>query len=127
MALPRRLLRQPSRLGLSHHILDGGGTEVGGDANVGMLFVCDGRINDYDFILLEDDQNFFLIYNGTPMVRDDLLEEAPDVADILNEVAALITDDEMRELCHSVDVDGAEPSEAAYDWCVENELIEAEE
>jgi glycine betaine/choline ABC-type transport system substrate-binding protein len=89
-----------------------------GDVDVITSYATDGRIPALDLVLLEDDRNFFPPYYGAPVVRQDTLEEAPDMADILNQLAGKIDNDTMARFNARVDDDGLEPADAA------RELIE---
>lgn len=84
-----------------------------GDVDVITSYATDGRIPALDLVLLEDDKNFFPPYYAAPVVRQDTLEAAPDMADILNQLAGRIDNDMMARFNARVDDDGLEPKEAA--------------
>jgi osmoprotectant transport system substrate-binding protein len=95
-----------------------------GQAHVGMVFATDGRIKEYDLVVLQDDRTFFPVYNAAPVVREDILEEFPQIATILAPVARLLTDEVMQEL--NLRVDGSEamePREVAQEWLAANGFI----
>ncbi|HLU34817.1 MAG TPA: glycine betaine ABC transporter substrate-binding protein [Thermomicrobiales bacterium] len=94
-----------------------------GDVDVITSYATDGRIPALDLVLLEDDKNFFPPYYGAPVVRQDLLEEAPEVEDILNQLAGKIDNDTMARFNARVDDDGVEPAEAARELLEEQGLI----
>ncbi len=94
-----------------------------GQADVGMVFATDGRIPQYGLTLLTDDKNFFPIYNGAPCLRTETLEANPDIADSLNPISALLTDDVMQELNYQVDGEGMEPDEVAEEWLTANGFL----
>lgn len=96
-----------------------------GDADVGVAASTDGRIPALDLVLLEDDKNFFPPYYAAPVVRQDLLEEAPDVRDILNQMAGRISNDQMQSMNYDVDEGGQEPIDVARTFLVEEGLIES--
>lgn len=74
-------------------------------------FATDGRIEAYDLKPLEDDLQFFPPYYAAPLVRAETLEEHPELRDILNRLAGLISNERMRELNLRVDRE-AEPLKA---------------
>ena len=93
-------------------------------ADVGMVFATDGRIKEYGLVVLADDKEFFPVYNAAPCVRDDAIEKAPQIVDILAPIARLLTDEVMQEL--NLRVDGSEamePKEVASDWLKANGFI----
>ena len=95
-----------------------------GQADVGMVFATDGRIKEYDLVVLIDDKEFFPVYNAAPCVRKDIFDEYPQIADLLAPVARLLTDEVMQEL--NLRVDGSEamePKEVASEWLKANGFI----
>lgn len=97
-----------------------------GDVDVISAFATDGRIPALDLVTLEDDQNFFPPYFAAPVVRGELLEQAPEVRDILNQLAGTIDDETMADLNFQVDEGGMEPIDVARGYLVEQGLIEGE-
>ncbi|MDO6458590.1 glycine betaine ABC transporter substrate-binding protein [Celeribacter halophilus] len=73
--------------------------------DIGLVFALDGRIEAFDFKVLEDDKGFFPSYALTPNIRTELLEADPKIGELLNSVSAIMTDDIMRGLNAMVDVD----------------------
>lgn len=88
----------------------------------------DGRIEAMDFVMLEDDLNYFTPYYASPVVRGDLLESAPETREILNTLAGKLDDATMRSLNYRVDSDAAEePGDVARDFLKEQGLISSGE
>jgi len=84
--------------------------------NFGMAAATDGRIRALDLITLDDDKQFFPVYNPAPTIRNEVYEAHPDIAQILNTIAAALTDEALQELNGRVDIDGEEPVDVAEDW-----------
>jgi osmoprotectant transport system substrate-binding protein len=76
-----------------------------GDVDVGLVFATDGRIPAFDFVVLEDDKGFFPSYALAPVVRTEVLEENPELADLLNELSSKLDDETMARLNARVDVE----------------------
>jgi len=93
------------------------------DVDVISAFATDGRIVSLDFVLLEDDKGFFPPYYAAPVVRGELLEEAPEVEEILNQMAGLLDDSTMAVLNLRVDEGGEEPRPVAEDFLTQQQLI----
>jgi osmoprotectant transport system substrate-binding protein len=72
-----------------------------------------------DLALLEDDVGAFLIRNPTVTVRAEVLTEFPQVADLLDPVAAALTDEVLQALNAAVVDDGEEPRTVAREWLVD--------
>ena len=92
-----------------------------GDVDIIVAFGTDGRIKGDNLVLLQDDKNFYPIYNIAPVVRMDVLAANPAIAEALNTVAPLLTDDIMSGLNFQVDgPDKKEPGEVIGAFLAEN-------
>ncbi|QYM76609.1 glycine betaine ABC transporter substrate-binding protein [Leucobacter luti] len=98
-------------------------TQKGEDCNFGEVFQTDGRIPALDLVVMEDDLEFFPVYQGALTLQQKTLDEFPAIADIFAEVSPLLTTEQMQELNALVDVDGEEPEDVATDWLTEQGLI----
>jgi len=94
-----------------------------GQADVVVAFGTDGEIAAFDLLLLEDDRGMFPPYQVAPVVRAQVLDEHPDIAQILNVLAPLLTDTAMQRLNYQVSGQGREPAEVARDFLVEMGVI----
>lgn len=74
-----------------------------GEVDVIVAFGTDGRIAGDQLVVLEDDKSFYPIYNIAPVVRMDTLQANLSIADALNAVAPLLTDQVMAGLNYQVD------------------------
>jgi osmoprotectant transport system substrate-binding protein len=98
-------------------------TQKGDDCNFGEVFQTDGRIPALDLVVMEDDKEFFPVYQGAFTLKQVTLDEYPAIADIIGEVSPLLTTEEMQKLNALVDVDGEDPQDVAIDWLTEQGLI----
>lgn len=98
-------------------------TQLGQDCNFGEVFSTDGRILANDLVVLEDDLNFFIPFNGVLTVRTEVLEANPAIADLFAPVSELLDNETVTRLNARVDVDGESPETAAQEFLEENELI----
>ncbi|MEB3356455.1 MAG: glycine betaine ABC transporter substrate-binding protein [Synechococcales bacterium] len=96
---------------------------VDGEADVAVAFGTDGEISAYDLVVLEDDQNLFPPYQVAPVVRQEVLDANPELADVLNQLAPLLTDETMRQLNYEVSGNQREPAEVAQEFLAEQGLI----
>jgi glycine betaine/choline ABC-type transport system substrate-binding protein len=97
-----------------------------GDVDVISAFATDGRIPALGLVTLEDDLGFFPPYYAAPLVRQELLDEDPAVADVLSSLAGLLDDQTMADLNAQVDVEGEEPEDVARAFLEEQGLIGTE-
>lgn len=101
-----------------------------GRSTAAMVFGTDPAVVKYDWVVLQDDKNFWPPYDLVPYVRAEVLAANPGLADVLNELIAAFPDDpagaraEMTALNAKVDIDLMEPEEAAEAWLREKGLIE---
>jgi osmoprotectant transport system substrate-binding protein len=96
-----------------------------GDAEVVLAFSTDGEIADLDLVVLEDDKGLWPPYHVAPFVRKDILDANPSIADALNPVAPLLTNDVMQRLNARVSIDGEEPVDVARAFLQESGLLSA--
>src|SRR6266446_8683963 len=88
-----------------------------------VVFATDGRIPAFNFVILKDDKNYAAPYNLTPVVRKEILDKNPKIADALNALAAKLNDENMSKLNASVDVDKKTVEEVAEGFLRANGLI----
>lgn len=95
-----------------------------GQVDVAMGFATDGRIKALDLVNLEDDKDFFPVYNGAPVVRKDALEKNPEIKDILEKISPLLDTETITKLNYEVDINERDPEEVAKEWLKSVGLIE---
>ena len=96
-----------------------------GDAQVVLAFGTDPEITALDLVVLEDDRGLFPPYHVAPFVRQDTLAAYPAMAEALNSVAPLLTDEVMSRLNGQVALDGEDPADVARQFLEEEGLISA--
>ena len=63
----------------------------------------DGLIPALDLFVLEDDRHYFPPYEAVPIIRQQTVEQHPEVKQALDELSGKISDADMRELNYAVD------------------------
>lgn len=94
-----------------------------GTCNFGEVFTTDGRIPGLDLTVLEDDKQFFPLYNLTEVISSDVLREHPELKEIFAQLNPLLTNETMLRLNSKVDADGDDPAIVARDWLVDEGLL----
>jgi osmoprotectant transport system substrate-binding protein len=94
-----------------------------GDCNFGEVFTTDGRIPTLNLRVLEDDKQFFPLYNLTQVVDTDLLTAHPELAEIFAQLNPKLTNETMMTLNAKVDTDGDDPALVARDWLIQEGLL----
>ena len=85
-------------------------------------YSTDGRLKAYDLIVLDDDKVIFPPYYAAPIVRQDVLQNFPELEPTLNLLAGRINDSIMTELNYRVDYLKQLPEKVAKDFLVEQHL-----
>jgi osmoprotectant transport system substrate-binding protein len=98
-------------------------TQNGDPCNFGEVFATDGRVEALGLTVLEDDKNFFAVYNPALTVRKEILDEHPQIADVIAPVSEALDDATLRSLNAQVDVEGQTPEQVATDWLREKGFI----
>ena len=91
--------------------------------DVGLVFATDGRIPAFNFVVLKDDKGFFPNYALTPVVRKQVLDANPKLAEYLNALSAKLDDATMARLNASVDVDKKTVEDVAKNFLKEQGLV----
>ncbi|MDR7544717.1 MAG: glycine betaine ABC transporter substrate-binding protein [Armatimonadota bacterium] len=74
-----------------------------GQVDVVVAFSTDGQISGLGLVLLEDDKGFYPAYQAAPVVRAEVLEKNPKIAEALSKLAPLLTNEVMAGLNWQVD------------------------
>ena len=93
-------------------------------ADIGMGFSTDGRIQAFNLINLEDDLSFFPAYNPAPNLRTEFAEANPEIVELLAKVAALLDNDTITQMNYLVDIEQKTPAEVAQNWLKSAGLIQ---
>ena len=87
------------------------------EADVAPAYTTEGQLVNTDlYTLLEDDKNFWPPYYLAPIIRTEVLEENPDIAEVLNKVSASLDTKTVTMLNAQVDVEQLEYEEVAKDF-----------
>jgi osmoprotectant transport system substrate-binding protein len=93
------------------------------EADVVVAFGTDGEIAAYDLVGLNDDKGLYPPYQVAPVIRQEVLDANPEIAEVLNKVAPLLTNETMQSLNNEVSGNGREPADVAKEFLVAQGLI----
>lgn len=96
---------------------------LSGESQLGLTSTTDGSLESQGLQLLEDDQSIQPAQNLVPMVSTSFLEENADVEDVLNELMATITTDDLIELNGRVGNEREKPEDVAQEYLEEEGLL----
>ena len=87
------------------------------EADVATAYTTEARLTETDkFVLLEDDKHMWPPYNLAPIVRNEVLEQYPEIEEVLNAVSATLDTDTVTQLNAKVDVEGEEYEDVAAEY-----------
>ncbi|MDA0831677.1 MAG: ABC transporter permease subunit [Planctomycetota bacterium] len=93
------------------------------EVDVICAFTTDGRIGAYELQPLIDDRQFFPPYYAAPVIRAGVLDDHPEVKDVLDRLAGVLNNETMQRLNYAVDENGRLPKNVAREFLIERELI----
>lgn len=74
-----------------------------GELEVAMGFATDGRIKGMNLVILEDNQNYFPVYNPAPVVKKEIAAKYPELEKIFSELSTKLDTQSMTDLNYAVD------------------------
>ena len=83
----------------------------------------DGLIPALDLFVLEDDRHYFPPYEAVPVMREQTIQQHPEVAQALAELAGKISDEEMQGLNYAVDGQHRDAKEAVHEFLRGKKLV----
>jgi osmoprotectant transport system substrate-binding protein len=86
-------------------------------------YSVDPQIIELDLIVLKDDKKFFPPYSASLVTRNQLIEENPKVADVLDSLIGKIDEETMTGLIYEVDIKKRDEQEVAVEFLREIGLL----
>ncbi len=94
-----------------------------GQVEAAVAFGTDGEISANNLVVLQDTTNFFPPYQIAPIVRQQVLDQNPRVAEALNKLAPKLTNEVARRLNNEVTANKKEPATVAREFLQQEQLI----
>ncbi len=88
------------------------------------IFSTDGRLEEYNLKVLEDDLNFFPPYYAATLVREEILDDYPELEDVLAMMDGLISNEDMTYLNYRVEINNDDPKVVAREFLEDKGLLE---
>jgi len=76
----------------------------------------DGLIPALDLFVLEDDRHYFPPYEAVSVMREQILQQHPEIAQALADLAGKISDEEMQRLNYAVDGQRRDAADVAREF-----------
>jgi glycine betaine/choline ABC-type transport system substrate-binding protein len=84
----------------------------------------DGFIPAFDLFVLEDDRHYFPPYEAVPVLRQELAQRRPEVAQALSKLAGQISDQDMQRMNYAVEGQHRGATEVAREFLRGKRLID---
>src|SRR5699024_409591 len=94
------------------------------DVDIVLAYSTDPRIVAYDLVILEDDKNFFPPYDATPTIRQEVIDENPEVEDAIETLIGQFDEEIIGDLNGKVDLDKEEIEDVAHEYLKSEGFIE---
>ena len=108
----------PMQIGLVYDAVEAG------EMDIVLGYSTDGRIASYDLVVLEDDLNFFPPYDTSPVANFEVLDDYPELENILLKLEGQISPEQMQELNYIADDMLIEPAIVAETFLEANNYFE---
>lgn len=97
---------------------------AGGDLDVITAYTVDPHILENNLVTLEDDREFFSPYQGSLVAKNEILEEYPEVAEVLDSLVDKVSTEDMTELIREVDINQRDINEVAKEYLEEIGMLD---
>lgn len=91
--------------------------------NGAMAYGTDGQLPALGLKVLEDSRGVMPVYEPTPIVREAVITEFPEIEGILNPVFASLNLETLQQLNSKIAVEGRDPSAVAREYLEENGFL----
>ena len=93
------------------------------DIDLVMAFSTDGRISQYNLVLLQDNKKIFPPYDAVPLIRADIVKLHPELIKVLAALTDKIDNSTMQQMNYQVDMLKRTPSEVAREFLISKGLF----
>lgn len=112
-------------------VLSGGNTaatiraaaEKTSGTNAAMVYGTDGAIAAADLVVMDDPKGVQMVYEPAPVIRKEVLDADPKIAEVLNPIFAALDRETLQTLNGKIQVDGLPPKQVARDWLDSKNLL----
>ncbi len=87
------------------------------------IFSTDGKLKEYDMVVLEDDRLYFPSYYAATLIRQETLDEYPELEAVIGMLDGQIDNDEMTYMNYLVEIEKKEPKTVAIEFLQEKGLL----
>lgn len=96
---------------------------ISDEVDVIPVFTTDGLIEEYDLLVLNDDRGYFPIAEPATVIRVDVLEEYPELKEVLNRLGGIMSAEDITQLNYLVDNENMDTKDVAKIYLQSKGLI----
>ena len=101
-----------------------GSVEEAEICNFGVVFTTSGFLRETGVELLEDDRDFFAVYNPSLTIRREMFRQYPQLQDLFAPISEELDTQTLLDLNYAVEVEGNSPDAVARRWLRGNGFVE---
>jgi osmoprotectant transport system substrate-binding protein len=90
---------------------------------VAVGLASDSRIKDYHLVVIEDDRHLFPPYHAAPVIIKRTLEQNKEISGLINPIAEVINNDNMRDLMYQVDILHKDVTQTAREFLLQKHIL----
>jgi len=95
-----------------------------GNVDIINIFSTDGKLEEYDMVVLKDDLNFFPSYFAATLVRQEILDKYPELTTVFAKLDGAISNEEMTKMNYLVEIKNEQPKEVAIAFLKEKGILD---
>lgn len=103
--------------GLLYHAIKNGRVDVS------LGYATDGQLQKAELVTLKDDRSFFPPYILAPVIREETLQNHPELKSLLQQIARNLDNQTIADLNYQVDVQHKNITKVSREWLVSEGLI----
>ena len=94
-----------------------------GSVDAIVIFTTDGKLSTADATVLTDDRGFFPSYQCGNVVRNQVLQQHPELRGVLEKLQGTISEQDMARMNYEVEEEGKDPKTVAEEFLRSKGLI----
>lgn len=96
---------------------------LNGESDMTDVYTTDALLTKLNFVVLEDDRNFFPPYYAVPLIRKEITEKYPEIIPIFERLEKYLNNEVVSELNYQVENMRKKPEDVAKEFIKNNNLI----
>lgn len=94
------------------------------ELDVVTAYTVDPQLIEYGLTVIEDDKQFFPPYEGSVIGRNEVVDDYPEIDEILESIEDTVDTEEMTTMIHEVDIEKRSVEEVTEEFLDDKEMLE---